>query len=212
VETPGWRERKKERTRETITRSALELFARDGFSATTLAAIAARAGVSPRTVSTYFPSKEDLVFWNYGIAIERLHRRLDERPAGRTVIDEIGGWFRDEMVAQADDEVSGMVRERTDREAVDYARMRQAAIVRDPELWGMERRTTRVIVDIVADAMAKERGTDPDDLPGRLLGATLTAVIHELNARAARGDRSVVAEFDAALRFLQAGTDALEEQ
>ena len=66
METSGLRERKKERTRATITRVALELFARDGFAATTLSAIADAAEVSPRTVSTYFPSKEGIVFAAYG--------------------------------------------------------------------------------------------------------------------------------------------------
>ena len=65
VETTGLRARKKERTRATITRVSLELFARDGFAATTLSAIAEAAEVSPRTVSTYFPSKEGIVFAAY---------------------------------------------------------------------------------------------------------------------------------------------------
>ena len=43
-------------------RVALDLFARNGYSGTTIAQIAEAAEVSPRTVSTYFPAKEDIVF------------------------------------------------------------------------------------------------------------------------------------------------------
>lgn len=49
-----------ERTRERIRRSAAELFAADGFAATTVAAIADRAGVSAPTVYAAFGSKAAL--------------------------------------------------------------------------------------------------------------------------------------------------------
>ncbi len=59
---PGLRERKKAKTRDTIVRVALGLFAEQGYGQTTIAQIAEGADVSPRTVSTYFPAKEDIVF------------------------------------------------------------------------------------------------------------------------------------------------------
>ena len=43
-------------------RVALDLFAKNGYGGTTIAQIAEAAEVSPRTVSTYFPAKEDIVF------------------------------------------------------------------------------------------------------------------------------------------------------
>ena len=60
--SPGLRERKRERTRQAIADAALELFARQGFHETTIPQIAEAADVSPRTVSGYFPAKEDLAF------------------------------------------------------------------------------------------------------------------------------------------------------
>ena len=102
MENPGLRARKKERTRATITRVALELFARDGFSATTLSDIAEAAEVSPRTVSTYFPSKEGIVFAAYPDSMARLRERLDAREAGAKVVDVIGEWARMEASIQDD--------------------------------------------------------------------------------------------------------------
>ena len=61
-EGPGLRERKRVRTRITIARAALELFDRQGFQETTIPQIAEAADVSPRTVSAYFPHKEELAF------------------------------------------------------------------------------------------------------------------------------------------------------
>ncbi len=59
TEAPRWRRRRDARPAE-ITDAALALFAQTGFAATTVAAIAARAGVTKGTVYLYFPSKEDL--------------------------------------------------------------------------------------------------------------------------------------------------------
>jgi AcrR family transcriptional regulator len=50
-----------EQTRERLLTAALELFAERGYDATTIAGVAARAGVSEMTFFRYFPSKESLL-------------------------------------------------------------------------------------------------------------------------------------------------------
>ncbi|NUS11725.1 MAG: TetR family transcriptional regulator, partial [Streptomyces sp.] len=58
----GLRERKKLRTGEHISETAIALFLRDGFDRVAVADVAAAAEVSKKTVFNYFPTKEDLVF------------------------------------------------------------------------------------------------------------------------------------------------------
>ena len=58
----GLREEKKKQTRKLISDIATCLFFERGYSNVTTAEIAAKAGVSAKTVFNYFPSKEALVF------------------------------------------------------------------------------------------------------------------------------------------------------
>ncbi|WP_420469912.1 TetR/AcrR family transcriptional regulator [Brevundimonas sp. FT23042] len=66
-----------------ITTSALELFGRQGYEATTLEAVAAEAGISPRTFFHYFKSKEDIVLaWQDGLPGQLRSAILAETGAG----------------------------------------------------------------------------------------------------------------------------------
>jgi len=67
-------------TREEILRAARDLFAAAGFAATSMRAIAARAGVDPALVHHYFDSKADLF-------VSALRVRVDPRQALLPVIE-----------------------------------------------------------------------------------------------------------------------------
>jgi AcrR family transcriptional regulator len=122
------RAERKERTRATIVAAAHELFARDGFARTTLPAIAAAAGVSPRTVSTAFRTKEAIVFERYPDAVARLRDRLSSEPP----LDALDAWV-----------------------ATDLAPLRGDAIAGDPDLWSLERRELRPAADLLAHALSE---------------------------------------------------------
>jgi AcrR family transcriptional regulator len=94
----GLRERKKQKTRESIQREAMRLFGQQGYEETTVEQIAAAVEISPSTFFNYFPSKEDVVLYDaYDPVLATL---LLERPAGeplsisfRRVLEAMGGIF-----------------------------------------------------------------------------------------------------------------------
>jgi AcrR family transcriptional regulator len=113
VATPGaaaklsLRERKKQKTRESIQREAMRLVGLQGYEQTTIEQIAAAADISPSTFFNYFPTKEDVVLYDaYDPVLATL---LLERPAGeplsisfRRVLEAMGGIFeRDRAIILA---------------------------------------------------------------------------------------------------------------
>lgn len=78
----GLRERKKQRTRQTIADAAIELFLQRGFDDVSVMEIAEAAEVSKRTLFAYFPAKEDLVLHRFADHEEESARVVRARPAG----------------------------------------------------------------------------------------------------------------------------------
>ena len=72
----GLRARKKLATRERIVEAAFELFAAQGFDAVNVEDIAARAGVSRRSVFRYFATKDELFFVDAPRRLELFERLL----------------------------------------------------------------------------------------------------------------------------------------
>ena len=94
----GLRERKKQKTRESIQREAMRLFGQQGYEETTVEQIAAAVEISPSTFFNYFPSKEDVVLYDAYDPI--LASLLAERPADeplsisfRRVLEAMGDIF-----------------------------------------------------------------------------------------------------------------------
>jgi len=88
--------RKQDTTRRRIIDAAYQLFWRSGFTRTSIDSIAARSGLTKRTLYSYFRSKDDLlaaVLAHYNeLASERLRRIGDRMPAERSgMIDSFFG-------------------------------------------------------------------------------------------------------------------------
>jgi AcrR family transcriptional regulator len=164
----GLRERKKSATRDAIARAALDLFDRQGFADTTIAAIAEAADVSARTVSSYFPVKEELALPDSAATFERLAARLRERPPGETTAEAMRAWFRDELPQwEADDEL---------------ARRRRRIIAADERLQHHERRLMARAEGLLAASIAQDLGQAEDALEPRMAAAATIAIFHVLRA------------------------------
>jgi AcrR family transcriptional regulator len=201
----GLRERKKQRTRETIAKVALDLFAEQGFHATTIKQVADAAEVAPRTVSAYFPSKEELVFPDHVEVFSGLERRLTEREPGESVADALRAW------------IGGLLdrREMADRHEM---RRRRELIESDASLRTFERGLMDRAERAIAVAAAVDLGLGPDDLLPHMVGAATMAALDALGREAKRSGMEAedvhargLELLDQTMTFIGAGVAALAE-
>jgi AcrR family transcriptional regulator len=179
----GLREEKKARTRAALVGAAERLFAEKGYDGTTVADIAAAAGVSTRTFFGYFRAKEDVLFAG---ADERLATLAEAFGDGTADLGDIV-----ERVLAASDDMAG-----PDRLAVllDRPELRAQAMQRliaaQRLIAGWLRRTYpermdatlsgaaagAVVGALVGAVLATDSGEDPSDRVRRalaLIGAVL---------------------------------------
>lgn len=192
---PGLRERKKQRTRETIARVALELFAERGYHATTLADIAEAADVSTRTIFSYYASKEDIVFFDFAELKGAFARALAERPAGQDALETL----REFALSMGHSERGPFHGER------------EQIIASDETLRSHKRARLAEIEELVAAAIADDLDAGEDDLRPQLVAASLIAAIEVLDRRPDRATtpEDVAAVLDPVIAFLRAGLEAL---
>src|SRR3712207_3627225 len=153
----GLRERKKQRTRETIVDAAFRLFAERGYDATTIADIAAAADIAPRTFFGYFPTKEAVVFHDKETTVRGLRERIEGRDDAETAMDAMRAWVEELMrdVDWADE------RERT----------RRCLVQETPSLREHDRANMAEFEDVIADAVARDLDLPPGSLRPRMVGA-----------------------------------------
>ncbi|MFD5634610.1 TetR/AcrR family transcriptional regulator [Streptomyces sp. NPDC127077] len=90
----GLRESKKQETRQLISDCATKLFIEQGFEQTTIAEIAAAARVAKKTVTNYFPRKEDLALDHHEAFTQGLARAVAERGPDEEPLAALGRTFR----------------------------------------------------------------------------------------------------------------------
>src|SRR5713226_5834182 len=200
-EQPGLRERKKQRTRETIARAAHELFAERGYHATTLPEIAEAADVSTRTIFAYFPSKEDILFSDFPLMKEALAQALAERPEGVDALETVREFILSTV---------GIEKSELDEQL-------GRCMHNDETLRSHLRARLAQLEELIAPAIAKDIGAPEDDLRPQLVAASLTAAFNVLSERG-DGPRArrktaedVAALIDPVIAFLRGGLGALKE-
>jgi AcrR family transcriptional regulator len=197
---PGLRERKKQRTRETIARAAHELFATRGYQATTLSEIAEAADVSTRTIFAYFPSKEDILFSNFALMRESLVQALAERPEGQDALETVREFILTLNNVESSEQDEDL----------------RLCIESDETLRSHLRARITQLEELLAPEIAKDLGASANDLRPQVVAASLTAAF---NVLAERGRGSTVkkksaddlaAMIDPIIAFLRGGLEALK--
>jgi AcrR family transcriptional regulator len=188
----GLRALKKRRTRRDIVIATLQLSLEHSYRGTTIAMIAERALVSPRTVSTYFPNKDEIPFDGGAEALRNLATNLQERET--PLIERLRRWIAD--------------REEHDEE---LEVLRAKAITRDPDLRLAEHRFLDRFADLVATAVAEEIGIGPDDPGPQTFAAAFVGVLLALRARLATDASRAAPEdyLESGFTFLEAGLASL---
>ncbi|MGC5342669.1 TetR family transcriptional regulator [Streptomyces sp. DT171] len=87
----GLRERKKQRTRDALLRTALHLFTTQGYDETTVDEIADAVEVSQRTFFRYFANKEEAAFALQDMVESRFVAELRGRPAAEAPFEALRG-------------------------------------------------------------------------------------------------------------------------
>ena len=195
----GLRERKKQQTRETIERVALGLFADRGYDDTTLAEIADAADVSPRTIFSYYESKEDILFCSEGVFLDQLKDRLEQRPPGTTTVDAIRDFIA--SIPPPDEQ----------------ARLRKRIIGNSPALQMKIRAHLGQLEPLLTESIAKDLDAGPGDIRPPLLAASMTAAFTTVRDRlleAGAGGpvthEEAMATLDQVLEFMRGGLEALQ--
>jgi AcrR family transcriptional regulator len=198
VEASGLRERKKQRTRELIASTALDLFAERGYHATTVADIAVAAEVSERTVFTYFHTKEEILFSDHAALQRRLTEALAERPPEQPALDALRAFVVDNL--SLIDEPS---------------RVRWEIVRRDEHLLSHQRARQAELGDVIAAAVAQDLGEGADDFRLQLVTAAVIAAVtavyeHRYGASSRTASRAqALAVIDEAIAFLRGGLEAI---
>lgn len=175
----GLRARKNARTRKAITRAALELSLERGYEHATVAQIAERADVSPRTVHAWFASKEDIVVGTVDPASARLRSSLDGSEA---LLDRLIHWAEGERGEGADE----------------LSELRCRVLAANPHLRAAQRARYLELEEVIAVAVAAEVGLPGDAVaPRAFAAALLTAALRAPAASEAGTHVLLRAAFDA---------------
>jgi AcrR family transcriptional regulator len=131
-----------------LRKAALELYVEQGFEQTTVAEIAARAGLTARTFFRYFSDKREVLFAGSSDLLEQLVHAVDDAPATASPMD---------AVAAALDAAAAVL---GGNHA--YSRRRQTVIAANADLRERELIKMEALAAALADALRRRSVADPD--------------------------------------------------
>jgi AcrR family transcriptional regulator len=134
-------------SRSRLEEAALALYGERGFEDTTVAEIAARAGLTERTFFRHFADKREVLFWGAGALQELLVTAVADAPESVAPID---------VVVAALEEAGALLEERGD-----YARQRQQIIAASAELRERELIKLAALASAIAEALRQRGVSDP---------------------------------------------------
>jgi len=192
---PTLMQRRRQGAIDDIVEAAIELFARDGFDATTVEAITDFAGCSRRTFYRYFESKEDVMFQDVPATFERLRDILDGH-----LVEGLGLW------AAVSESMVDMIGRFGDDSRVQVRRMEMWQ--REPALNARYMQYIQTGERTVLECLCRHRGTrvGADDLAQTIaisaIGAyRATIVTHSLRA----GNHKLTKHLRELLKILEEG-------
>jgi AcrR family transcriptional regulator len=188
---PGLRERKKAKTRAAIQQHALRLFRERGYDATTVEQIAEAVEVSPSTFFRYFPTKEDVVLYDY--LDPRLIAAYEAQPAELSPIQAMRGALRAVFTGLPPEEMQQQ-----------WERTRLILAV--PELRMRMLDQVAGAVQLIAQLVAGRVGRRADEFEVRAFaGAMIGTLLSAMLAGAEDPAADYLALMDASLAYLEAG-------
>ncbi|WP_027552231.1 TetR/AcrR family transcriptional regulator [Bradyrhizobium sp. Cp5.3] len=159
--TSGLRQRKREQTRERLTRAAMAMFLERGFEATTIDDIAAAAEVSRRSFFHYFASKEDVVAAWQEDAATALVDAIIARP------------IEESMLTAAENAIAAVVKRVDPAEAAAMSRLKRD----NPALQARDQLKYEKLERALAEGLARRSGRKSDRLKARLVAMIATGAM-----------------------------------
>ncbi|MCG5218762.1 acyl-CoA-like ligand-binding transcription factor [Streptosporangium soli] len=189
----GRRDRKKQETREALTRSALKLVLERGIGGVTVEDISGEADVSSRTFFNYFSSKEEAVLGATPLVRARIADRVAAAPADLPIVETLRLVMRAE-VAEVE-------------EGHDLARQRMRICEENPSLLPYLVASGMELEQGLAAAIADRTGIKESDgypvLVAAVVAATLRATMMRWSGTA--GERPLADLLDEAFDLLAGG-------
>ncbi len=185
-------------SRQTLEQIALDLFAEQGFDATTVEQIADRAGVSRRTFFRYFDTKADVLWSEFDAEVATLHRLLSEAPAEMPLTEAI----RQAVLTANHYGVEDVASLRTRMQVVAGVPALQASSTAHYDSWA----------GALAEFAARRLGQEPGDLIPQAIGFSALGVCRAaFDQWVTRRDADLISYLDLALSAWRTGFDTLPD-